>query len=141
MVKLSPNVAAIEPIARAAEQSGADALSLLYTFSARAIDARTRRSRIGAGFGGLSGPAIKPIALRLVYQAARAVKIPVVGLGGIAEGEDAAEFLIAGASAVEVGTANFWDPASVLRIARELEDFCRRERIGKVSDLVGTLKM
>jgi dihydroorotate dehydrogenase (NAD+) catalytic subunit len=141
MVKLSPNVAAIEPLARAAEQSGADALSLVNTFIALAIDARTRRSRIGAGFGGLSGPAIKPIALRLVYQAARALKIPVVGLGGIAEGEDAAEFLIAGATAVQVGTANFWDPASALRIARELEAFCRRERIGKVSDLVGTLKM
>jgi dihydroorotate dehydrogenase (NAD+) catalytic subunit len=141
MVKLSPNVAAIEPLARAAEQSGADALSLVNTFIALAIDARTRRSRIGAGFGGLSGPAIKPIALRLVYQAARAVKIPVVGLGGIAEGEDAAEFLIAGATAVQVGTANFWDPASALRIARELEAFCRRERIPKVSDLVGTLKM
>jgi dihydroorotate dehydrogenase (NAD+) catalytic subunit len=141
LVKLSPNVAAIEPLARAAEESGADALSLVNTFVALAIDARTRRSRIGAGFGGLSGPAIKPIALRLVYQAARAVNIPVVGLGGIADGEDAAEFLIAGASAVQVGTANFWDPASPLRIARELGEFCRREKIAKVSDLVGTLKM
>jgi len=141
MVKLSPNVAAIEPLARAAADSGADALSLVNTFVALAIDAKTRRSRIGAGFAGLSGPAIKPIALRLVYQAARAVKIPVVGLGGIAEGEDAAEFLIAGASAVQVGTANFWDPASPLRIARELEAFCSRERIERVSDLVGTLKM
>ena len=98
IVKLSPNVSAIEPLARAAEESGADALSLVNTFIALAIDARTRRPRIGAGFGGLSGPAIKPIALRLVYQAARAVKIPVVGLGGIASGEDAAEFLIAGAT-------------------------------------------
>jgi dihydroorotate dehydrogenase (NAD+) catalytic subunit len=141
IVKLSPNVSAIEPLARAAEDSGADAVSLVNTFIALAIDPKTRRSRIGAGFGGLSGPAIKPIALRFVYQAARAVKIPVVGLGGIADGEDAAEFLIAGASAVEVGTANFWDPASVLRIARELEAFCRREGIGRVSDLVGTLKM
>jgi dihydroorotate dehydrogenase (NAD+) catalytic subunit len=141
LVKLSPNVAAIEPLARAAEESGADALSLVNTFVALAIDARTRRSRIGAGFGGLSGPAIKPIALRLVYQAARAVNIPVVGLGGIADGEDAAEFLIAGASAVQVGTANFWDPASPLRIARELGEFCRREKIARVSDLVGTLKM
>ena len=98
IVKLSPNVGAIEPLARAAEESGADALSLVNTFISLAIDARTRRPRIGAGFGGLSGPAIKPIALRLVYQAARAVKIPVIGLGGIASGEDAAEFLIAGAS-------------------------------------------
>ena len=141
IVKLSPNVSAIEPLARAAEASGADAVSLVNTFIALAIDARTRRSRIGAGFGGLSGPAIKPIALRLVYQAAHAVKIPVVGLGGIADGEDAAEFLIAGATAVEVGTANFWDPASVLRVARELEAFCRRERVAKVSDLVGTLQL
>jgi dihydroorotate dehydrogenase (NAD+) catalytic subunit len=141
IVKLSPNVSAIEPLARAAEESGADALSLVNTFIALAIDARTRRPRIGAGFGGLSGPAIKPIALRLVLQAARSVKVPVVGLGGIATGEDAAEFLIAGASAVQVGTANFWDPASPLRIARELGEFCRRERVAKVGDLVGTLKM
>lgn len=139
IVKLSPNVAAIEPLARAAEESGADAISLVNTFIALAVDARTRRSRIGAGFGGLSGPAIKPIALRLVYQAARAVKIPVVGLGGIATGEDAAEFLVAGATAVQVGTATFWDPESPLRIARELDDFCARERISKVSELVGTL--
>jgi dihydroorotate dehydrogenase (NAD+) catalytic subunit len=141
IVKLSPNVSAIEPLARAAEQSGADALSLVNTFIALAIDARTRRPRIGAGFGGLSGPAIKPIALRFVFQAARAVRIPVIGLGGIATGEDAAEFLIAGATAVQVGTANFWDPASPLRIARELGDFCRRQGIAKVSDLIGSLKL
>jgi dihydroorotate dehydrogenase (NAD+) catalytic subunit len=141
IVKLSPNVSAIEPLARAAEESGADALSLVNTFISLAIDARTRRPRIGAGFGGLSGPAIKPVALRLVYQAARAVKIPVVGLGGIASGEDAAEFLIAGASAVEVGTATFWDPRSPLRIAEELARFLRREKIARAADLVGTLKM
>jgi dihydroorotate dehydrogenase (NAD+) catalytic subunit len=141
IVKLSPNVSAIEPLARAAEQAGADAVSLVNTFIALAIDPRTRRSRIGAGFGGLSGPAIKPIALRLVYQAAQAVRIPVIGLGGIATGEDAAEFLIAGAHAVQVGTANFWDPASVLRIADELREFCRGERIAKVTELIGTLKI
>jgi dihydroorotate dehydrogenase (NAD+) catalytic subunit len=141
IVKLSPNVSAIEPLARAAEESGADALSLVNTFISLAIDARTRRPRIGAGFGGLSGPAIKPIALRLVYQAARAVKIPVIGLGGIASGEDAAEFLIAGASAVEVGTATFWDPRSPLRIAGELGEFLRREKIARAADLVGTLEM
>jgi dihydroorotate dehydrogenase (NAD+) catalytic subunit len=141
IVKLSPNVSAIEPLARAAEESGADALSLVNTFVSLAIDARTRRPRIGAGFGGLSGPAIKPIALRLVYQAARAVKIPVIGLGGIASGEDAAEFLIAGASAVEVGTATFWDPRSPLRIAGELSTFLRRENIARAADLVGTLRM
>jgi dihydroorotate dehydrogenase (NAD+) catalytic subunit len=141
IVKLSPNVSAIEPLARAAEASGADAVSLVNTFIALAIDARTRRSRIGAGFGGLSGPAIKPIALRLVCQAARAVRIPVVGLGGIASGEDAAEFLIAGASAVQVGTATFWDPRSPLRVAEELREFMRREKIADVSQLVGSLKM
>ncbi|HEV3334635.1 MAG TPA: dihydroorotate dehydrogenase [Bryobacteraceae bacterium] len=141
IVKLSPNVSAIEPLARAAEESGADALSLVNTFVALAIDARTRRPRIGAGFGGLSGPAIKPIALRLVCQAACAVKIPVVGLGGIATGLDAAEFLIAGAAAVEVGTATFWDPQAPLRIAGELGKFLHREKIGSVKELVGTLKL
>ena len=140
MVKLSPNVAAIEPLARAAEASGADALSLVNTFIALAIDPHTRQPRIRAGFGGLSGPAIKPIALRLVYQAARAVKIPVVGLGGIASGTDAAEFLIAGAQAVQVGTASFWDPRSPLRIARELGAFLKREKISDVRKLVGTLQ-
>jgi len=141
MVKLSPNVAAIEPLARAAESSGADAISLVNTFVALAIDAHTRRPRLGAGLGGLSGPAIKPIALRLVFQAARAVRIPVVGLGGIGSGTDAAEFLVAGASAVQVGTANFWDPRAPLRIARELGRFLRREKIGSVKDLVGSIKL
>jgi dihydroorotate dehydrogenase (NAD+) catalytic subunit len=141
IVKLSPNVAAIEPLARAAESAGADAISLVNTFISLAIDAHTRRPLIGAGLGGLSGPAIKPIALRLVWQAARAVKIPVIGLGGIACGEDAAEFLIAGASAVQVGTATFWDPKSPVRIAEELAEFLRREKIANVRELVGTLKM
>jgi dihydroorotate dehydrogenase (NAD+) catalytic subunit len=141
IVKLSPNVSTIEPLARAAEESGADAVSLVNTFVALAVDARTRRPRIGAGFGGLSGPAIKPIALRMVCQAARAVKIPVIGLGGIATGEDAAEFMIAGASAVQVGTATFWDPRSPVRIAEELDSFCKRENIARAADLTGTLKM
>jgi dihydroorotate dehydrogenase (NAD+) catalytic subunit len=140
IVKLSPNVAAIEPLARAAEQSGADAISLVNTFVALAIDARARRPRLGAGFGGLSGPAIKPIALRMVYQAAQAVKIPVIGLGGISSGEDAAEFLVAGASAVEVGTATFWDPRSPVRVARELHTFLRKEGVGNVSEIVGSLQ-
>ena len=141
IVKLSPNVAAIEPLARAAEESGADALSLVNTFVALAVDARTRKPRIGAGFGGLSGPASKPIALRFVCQAARAVKIPVIGLGGIATGEDAAEFLVAGASAVQVGTATFWDPQSPARIARELGEFFERENVASVKEIVGTLEM
>jgi dihydroorotate dehydrogenase (NAD+) catalytic subunit len=140
VVKLSPNVARIGPLAQAAESAGADAISLVNTFVALAIDAETRRPRIGAGFGGLSGPGIKPIALRMVYEASRAVKIPVIGMGGIASGVDAAEFLIAGASAVEVGTANFWDPASPVRIARELEGFLEAHNVANVADLVGTLK-
>jgi dihydroorotate dehydrogenase (NAD+) catalytic subunit len=141
IVKLSPNVSAIEPLARAAEESGADAISLVNTFIALAIDAHTRRPRIGAGFGGLSGPAIKPIALRMVCQAARAVRIPVIGLGGIATGMDAAEFLIAGASAVEVGTATFWDPRAPLRIVGELARFMRKEGVDAVSELVGSVKL
>lgn len=141
IVKLSPNVAAIGPLARAAEESGAAAISLVNTFLGLAIDARTRRPRLGAGFGGVSGPAIKPLALRLVYEAARAVKIPVVGLGGILTGEDAAEFLIAGATAVQAGTATFADPRAPVRIAAELDEFCRREGVDRVASLTGTLEM
>jgi len=141
IVKLSPNVSRIEPLAQAAEQAGADAISLVNTFVSLAIDAHTRRPHIGAGFGGLSGPAIKPIALRMVYEASRAVRIPVIGLGGIRNGEDAAEFLIAGASAVQVGTVNFWDPAAPCRIARELDSFLKREKVNNVKELVGTLQI
>ncbi len=140
IVKLSPNVARIEPVAKAAEAAGADAISLVNTFVSLAIDARTRRPRIGAGLAGLSGPAIKPIALRMVMEAARAVKIPVVGLGGIASGEDAAEFLIAGATAVEVGTATFWDPSAPARIARELDRFLAEEKVANVKELTGSLR-
>jgi dihydroorotate dehydrogenase (NAD+) catalytic subunit len=141
IVKLSPNVANIAVLAKAAQDSGADAISLVNTFVSLAIDARTRRPRIGAGFGGLSGPAIKPIALRMVYEAAQAVKIPVVGMGGIASGEDAAEFLIAGARAVQVGTSTFWDPRAPLRVAQELDQFIRRENIVSAGELVGTLRL
>jgi dihydroorotate dehydrogenase (NAD+) catalytic subunit len=140
IVKLSPNVTRIEPLARAAADAGADALSLVNTFVALAIDPHTRRPRLGNGFGGLSGPAIRPIALRMVYEAAQAVKIPVIGLGGIASGIDAAEFMIAGASAVQVGTANFWDPQSPLRIARELDAFLARENVACAAELTGTLR-
>ena len=138
IVKLSPNVTAIEPFARIAEQNGAGAISLVNTFVSLAIDAKTRKPRIGAGYGGLSGPAIKPIALRMVHQVARTVKIPVIGLGGIATGEDAAEFLIAGASLVQVGTANFWDPAATLRIGRQLEKLLPELAAAKITDLIGT---
>jgi dihydroorotate dehydrogenase (NAD+) catalytic subunit len=141
IVKLSPNVASVGALAKAAEEAGADAVSLVNTFVALAIDARSRRPRLGAGFGGLSGPAIKPIALRMVWEAAQAVRIPVIGLGGIATGEDAAEFLVAGASAVQVGTASFWDPSSPARIALELDRFLRQEKVPHVRQLIGTLKM
>ena len=140
IVKLSPNVAAIEPFARVAEDSGADAISLVNTFISLAIDAKSRKARIGAGYGGLSGPAIKPIALRMVHQAARPVKIPVIGLGGIASGEDGAEFMIAGASLVEVGTATFWDPAAPVKIAAELGKLLPDLGVRTVHELVGTLR-
>lgn len=120
IVKLSPNVARIEPFALAAEAAGADAISLINTLVSYALDTRTRKPRIAAGFAGLSGPAIKPLALRLVAEAVAAVKIPVIGIGGIANGRDAAEFLLAGASAVEVGTATFIDPRAPQLIADEL---------------------
>ena len=140
IIKLSPNVAKIEPLARAAADAGADGLSLINTFVALAIDPLTRRPRLGGGSGGLSGPAIKPLALRLVYEAAQSVRIPVIGMGGIASGLDAAEFLIAGASAVQVGTANFFDPRATQRIAEELDRFLERQNLASVSELVGTLK-
>ena len=139
IVKLSPNVAAIEPFALAAERNGADAISLVNTFISLAIDANTRKPRIGAGYGGLSGPAIKPIALRMVHQTARAVKIPVIGIGGISTGEDAAEYLLAGASLVEVGTATFWDPTAPVRIARELEAMLPKLGVTRSSELIGKL--
>jgi len=141
IVKLSPNVSDIRPLAQAAEQAGADAVSLINTLRGLAIDARRRRPRLGGGFGGLSGPAIKPVALRFVYEAAQAVRIPVIGIGGISNGEDAAEFLVAGARAVQVGTAMFWDPTAPVRIARQLDKFLLEEGIRHVSELVGTLQL
>ncbi|NWF84419.1 MAG: dihydroorotate dehydrogenase [Bryobacteraceae bacterium] len=141
IVKLSPNVARIQPLAETAASAGASAISLVNTILALAVDAHTRKPRLGAGFGGLSGPAIKPIALRMVYEAAQAVTIPIVGIGGIASGIDAAEFLIAGATAVQVGTATFWDPQSPVRIARELDQFLKEEKIESVRSLTGTLEI
>lgn len=140
IVKLSPNVSRIEPFAGAAEESGADAISLVNTFVSLAVDVRGRAARIAAGFGGLSGPAIKPIALRLVYEAVQAVKIPVIGLGGIATGEDAAEFLIAGARAVQVGTATFVHPRAPLRIARQLDRLMTRLGIESTEQFVGSVR-
>jgi dihydroorotate dehydrogenase (NAD+) catalytic subunit len=140
IVKLSPNVASIEPFARVAEENGADAISLVNTFVSLAIDAKTRESRIGAGYGGLSGPAIKPIALRMVHQAAKVVKIPVIGIGGIASGEDAAEFMIAGAALVEVGTATFWDPSAPAKIAGELAKLLPALGVSRVTELVASYR-
>jgi dihydroorotate dehydrogenase (NAD+) catalytic subunit len=140
IAKLSPNVTDIVEIARAAEDGGADGLSLINTILAMAVDLETRRPKLGHVFGGLSGPAIKPIALRMTYQVASAVRVPVIGLGGIMTGADAIEYLIVGARAVQVGTANFIDPAAAARIAGEMKDFCERKGIAKIADLVGTLK-
>lgn len=141
IVKLSPNVARIEPFAKAVEDSGADAISLVNTFISLAVDLDARAPKIGAGFGGLSGPAIKPLALRLVYEAAQAVKIPVIGIGGIATGKDAAEFLMAGARAVQVGTATFVDPRAPYQVGKQLGKVLRKLNIAKIDDLTGTLRM
>ncbi|MDQ2710669.1 MAG: dihydroorotate dehydrogenase [Acidobacteriota bacterium] len=138
-VKLSPNVARIEPLAIAAESAGADAISLINTVVSLAIDAGTRKPRIAAGFAGLSGPAIKPLALRLVRDAASAVRIPVIGLGGISSGQDAAEFLIAGSSAVQVGTATFIDPRAPYFVAKQLDSFLAKAGVANASALIGTL--
>jgi dihydroorotate dehydrogenase (NAD+) catalytic subunit len=141
IAKLSPNVTNIVEIARAAEDGGADGISLINTLLAMAVDVETRRPKLANIFGGLSGPAIKPIALRMTYQVATAVKIPVIGMGGIMTAADAIEFLIVGAKAVQVGTANFIDPASTMRIAGEMKDFCERKGIKKITELIGTIKI
>ena len=140
IVKLSPNVTDITAIALAAEEAGADALALVNTFLGMAVDLEARRPKLGHVFGGLSGPAIKPLALRLVYQAARAVRIPVIGMGGIMSGRDALEFLLVGARAVEVGTANLVDPEASLRVLDEMDDYCRRNGLERVADLVGRIQ-
>jgi dihydroorotate dehydrogenase (NAD+) catalytic subunit len=139
IVKLSPNVTDIVSVARAAEEAGADAISLINTLLAMAVDVETRRPRLANTFGGLSGPAIKPIALRMVYQVASRARIPVIGMGGIMNGQDALEFLIAGARAVEVGTANFVNPGAAVRIIKEIRDYCLEKEISRVEDFIGTL--
>ncbi|HLE21177.1 MAG TPA: dihydroorotate dehydrogenase [Vicinamibacteria bacterium] len=138
--KLSPNVTDIAAVARRVESAGADALSLINTIPAMAIDVETRRPRLANVVGGLSGPAIRPIAVRLVYQTAQAVKIPVIGMGGIATAADALEFIIAGARAVQIGTMNFVDPSVWSRTLAGLEDYCRRHRLSSISELTGTLR-
>ena len=139
-VKLSPNVTDIAAIAQAAEDSGADALTVANTYQAMSVDVRTRKSRLGRITGGLSGPAIRPITLRLVHEARRAVKLPIVGLGGIEKAEDVLEYLIVGAAAVQVGTANFSDPAACEKIIAGLEMACRNANIPKISNLIGTFE-
>jgi dihydroorotate dehydrogenase (NAD+) catalytic subunit len=140
LVKLTPNVTDVTVIARAAEDGGADALSLINTCLGMAVDWRRRRPRLGNVLGGLSGPAIKPIALRIVYQVYRAVKIPLVGIGGIAGIDDCMEFLVAGASAVQVGTANFYRPTAALEILDALPEALRFLGAAGVGEVVGTLE-
>ena len=141
IVKLSPNVTSIAQMARVAEEGGADAISLVNTFVAMAIDAETRKPRIANVTAGLSGPAIKPIALRMVYDAAKAVKIPVIGMGGISTAVDIIEFMLAGATAVQIGTASYWDPVATEKIVGELEAWCGDHRIAQLSSLTGGLVM
>jgi dihydroorotate dehydrogenase (NAD+) catalytic subunit len=137
IVKLSPNVTSIALMARVAQEAGADAISLVNTFVAMAIDPETRKPRIANVTAGLSGPAIKPIALRMVYDAARAVNIPVIGMGGISTAADVVEFMLAGASAVQIGTASYWDPVATEKIAAELETWCAERRIPRLAELTG----
>jgi dihydroorotate dehydrogenase (NAD+) catalytic subunit len=137
IVKLSPNVTSIAQMAYVAQESGADALSLVNTFVAMAIDPETRKPRIANVTAGLSGPAIKPIAVRMVYDAAHAVKIPVIGMGGISTPEDVIEFMLAGATAVQIGTASYWDPCATEKIVDGLATWCHDHHVTKIADLIG----
>ena len=141
IVKLSPNVTDITEIARAVEAEGADAVSMINTLLGMAIDAERRRPVLSTVTGGLSGPAVKPIALRMVWQTAQAIKLPIIGMGGIATTSDAIEFLLAGASAIEVGTYNFVDPTATVKIVDGIEDYMRRHGFSSVNDLVGALQL
>ena len=140
IVKLSPNVTDIAEIARAVEAEGADSVSLINTLMGMAIDAEKRKRILSIGTGGLSGPAVKPVALRMVYQVARAVKIPVIGFGGIMTATDAIEFLLAGATAIEVGTANFIDPSVTMKVVEGIEAYLERHEFQSVSDIIGALE-
>jgi dihydroorotate dehydrogenase (NAD+) catalytic subunit len=141
IVKLSPNVTSIAQMAYVAQEAGADGLSLVNTFVAMAIDSETRKPRIANVTAGLSGPAIKPIALRMVYDASKAVNIPVIGMGGISTAADIVEFMLAGATAVQIGTASYWDPVATEKIAGELETWCSERHIARVADLTGAMVM
>ena len=140
IVKLSPNVTSITDIALAVQDAGADAVSLINTLMGMAIDAEKRKKLLSIGTGGLSGPAVKPVALRMVYQVAHAVQIPVIGLGGISSATDAVEFLLAGASAIEIGTANFLDPAITVKVANGINEYLERHGFQSVRDIVGALE-
>ena len=140
IVKLSPNVTNIADIARAVEAEGADSVSLINTLMGMSIDIEKRRSRLSIGTGGLSGPAVKPVAVRMVWQVAHAVKIPVVGLGGIMTAEDAIEFLMAGATAIEIGTANFIDPAVTIKVRDGINDWLDRHGCSSVQEIIGTVE-
>ena len=137
IVKLSPNVSSITDIALAVQDAGADAVSLINTLMGMAIDIEKRKRVLSIGTGGLSGPAVKPVALRMVYQVARAVQIPVIGLGGISNTKDAIEFLLAGASAIEIGTANFLDPAISVKVAQGINEYLDKHGFASVKDIVG----
>ena len=139
MVKLSPNVTNIAELAMSAEASGADSVSLINTMLGMAIDAETRRPKLSTITGGLSGACVKPVALRMVWQVSKAVKIPVIGLGGISSATDAIEFMLAGASAIEIGTANFIDPAITVKVAQGIVEYCERHGFKNVSDLTGAM--
>jgi dihydroorotate dehydrogenase (NAD+) catalytic subunit len=139
IVKLSPNVTSIGQMAHVAQEAGADAISLVNTFVAMSIDIQTRKPRIANVTAGLSGPAIKPIAVRMVYEASKSVQIPVVGMGGISTAADVIEFMLAGATAVQVGTASFWDPRATEKIAAELAAWCKEHEVSKISELTGGL--
>lgn len=139
IVKLTPNVTSVVDIAKAVEGAGADSVSLINTLLGMAIDVERQRPCLSTITGGLSGPCVKPVAVRMVWQVAHAVQIPVVGLGGISTAADALEFLMAGAKAVEVGTANFLDPAVTVKIVEGLEDYCRRHKIDDINDIIGII--
>jgi len=139
IVKLSPNVTSIAQMAHVAQEAGADAVSLINTFVAMAIDPVTRKPRIANVTAGLSGPAIKPIAVRMVYDASHAVKIPVIGMGGISSAADVVEFMLAGATAVQIGTASYWDPCATEKIVNELHEWCAEHDVARLADLTGKM--
>jgi dihydroorotate dehydrogenase (NAD+) catalytic subunit len=139
IVKLSPNVTDVSLLARAIVEAGADSLSLINTVVGMAVDIKTRRPRLSYGTGGLSGPAIRPIAVRMVYEVARAVSVPLIGIGGIGSATDALEFIIAGATAVQIGTANYYDPTVTLKVIEGLSAYCQNNRIDNISSLTGSI--